>query len=382
MGHRDSEIAFLLPDLRAGGAERVQVDLATAWDKIGIRTVFVVRKVVGDLVNQLPSSSSIVDLDSPRVRDSFWPLVRYLKDSRPDALIAAMWPLTVLAPVAAKVAGYSGRVVISEHSPLSIAYADRGRVHCALMRWSQRIAYPAASERIAVSKGVAEDLARLSRLSPQNFQVVHNPAASGCVDFSSPRPKELQEIVGPVILTVGTLKKVKRHDLLLEAFARLPSHIGATLCLLGEGQQHEKLKEKVRELKLTRKVIMPGYVANPSPWYVHSDIFVLSSDYEGFGNVLVEALEHGLPIVSTDCPVGPREILANGKFGRLVPPSDVNELADAIARTLEKSVDREELISRAQDFAVQSIADKYLEICLPTTRHSNARRPDSTTTGI
>ena len=183
---------------------------------------------------------------------------------------------------------------------------------------------------------------------------------------SAPRPDALAGISGPLILSVGTLKPVKRHDLLLEAFARLPASLGVRLCLLGDGAQRAMLEQKAQALGIADRVFMPGFVADPGPWYAHADLFVLCSDYEGFGNVIVEALEYGVPVVSTDCPVGPKEILADGRFGNLVPPGDVEALAHAMTRALEEDVDRDALRKRAQDFGLATIARRYLAVCLLT----------------
>ncbi len=171
------------------------------------------------------------------------------------------------------------------------------------MRVSQRLAYPLADARVAVSRGLVDDLSRLSGLPPAQFQVIHNPAALGKAAEAIPPPVELAGVNKPLIITVGTLKQVKRHDLLIEAFARLPAELGATLCIVGEGPERSALEAKIAMLGLSRRVLLPGFAADPVPWYAKADLFVLSSDYEGFGNVIVEALEQGTPVVSTDCPV-------------------------------------------------------------------------------
>ena len=372
-------IGIVLPDLRPGGAERLHVDLALAWRNLGVTTTFVVRQRKGELLDQLPRTSSVIDLGARRVRNAFFPLVRYLKETPPDALIAAMWPLTVLAPLAAKFAGYKGRTIVSEHSPLSLAYAHKGQLHRLAMRLSQRAAYPLADARIAVSAGVAEDIARLSGLPSGAFTVIHNPAARGNVDLAAPRPRLLGSSPGPVILSVAMFKPVKRHDLLLEAFARLPESLDARLCLIGDGAQRAELEQKALALGISDKVLMPGFIADLGPWYANADLFVLSSDYEGFGNVIVEALEYGVPVVSTDCPVGPREILAGGRFGKLVPPGDADELARAMILTLGEDADHTALRERARDFALADIARRYLGVCLPS---AIARPADNTEAGV
>ena len=360
-------ISVLLPDLQPGGAERIHVQMADIWLRRGFDVEFVLLRWAGELLAQLPEGASLVDLGAPRIRSAFLPLMRYLRDRKPQALLAAMWPLTVVAPLAARAVRFRARVAISEHSPLSLAYAGRGRAHRLVLRGSTRLAYPWADARIGVSRGVADGLAALSGLPRSGFRVIHNPAARARASTGLlERPSGLGE-AGRVVLTVGTLKKVKRHDLLLQAFARI-AEPGLTLCILGEGEERSRLEALVRDLGLQGRVSMPGYMADPSAWYAHADLFVLTSDYEGFGNVLVEAMDYGVPIVSTDCPAGPREILDAGKYGTLTPVGDPDALAAAMQATLSGTHDHSALKARARDFSVEKIADEYLDLLLPDWR--------------
>lgn len=356
------KVSILLPDLRPGGAERLHVNLAEEWGRSGVSAEFVLGNASGELLHYLPSSSKVIDLKAARVRNVLRSLVKYLKESKPDAIIAAMWPLTVFAPLASRLAGFKGRVIISEHSPLSIAYGRHGRLHRLIMRASQRLFYPLADVRVAVSSGIADDLATLSGLHREQFMVIHNPAALGKVNVNAACPEQLSRRPGPIILTVGTLKPVKRHDLLIEAFARMPASLDTTLCILGEGRMREQLEGQIDRLGLQGRVLLPGFAVDPGPWYAHSDLFVLSSDYEGFGNVIVEAMEYGVPVVSTDCPVGPTEILEQGLYGRLVSPANVEALASGMLASLREEPDRDALKRRARDFSLDVIARHYLDV--------------------
>lgn len=362
-------ISILLPDLRSGGAERLHVDLAREWQARGFQVEFLLRHARGELLEVLPAGITVTDLNVERVRGLLLPLARHLRRTRPDVLLAAMWPLTVVAPLAARLAGFRGRVVVSEHSPLSLAYARRGNLHRRLLKASQRLLYPLASARVGVSAGVADDLARTSGLARSCFEVIHNPAARGQVDgCASPVPASLASVGGPVILTVGRLKKVKRHDLLLQAFTRLPVALGATLCIVGDGPEHAALEAMVDALDLRGRVLLPGYVADPTPYYARADVFVLSSDYEGFGNVIVEAMEFGVPVVSTNCVAGPAEILCDGRFGRLVPVGDAAALAEAMQAALAEPGDGDALRARARDFDVSKVSERYLDVLSPGWR--------------
>lgn len=362
-----ARISVLLPDLRAGGAECLHVHLAREWFRLGVDVEFVLRQARGELLGQMPDGVRVVDLAASRVRQSLWPLRAYLRERQPDALLAAMWPLTVVAPLAARLAGFGGRTIVSEHAPQSLAYLRRGKDHNLMMAASMRALYPWADARVAVSEGVASDMARLSGLPRRDIQVIHNPAAVGRVLDKASCSLPLAIGSGPLILSVGTLKAVKRQDLLVRAFERLPFP-DATLCIVGEGGERARLEALVHALGLQGRVLLPGYQAETAPWYAHADLFVLSSDYEGFGNVIVEALEQGTPVVSTDCPSGPREILDNGRYGTLAPVGDVDALARAMETSLVRQHNHEALKHRARDFSVGKAATAYLDLLLPCWR--------------
>lgn len=361
-----SKIAVLLPDLRPGGAERMHLDMARIWLEQGIEVDFVVLQKRGSLLSLVPPSAGVIDLASRRVRAAVWPLAAYLGRARPDALLAAMWPLTVLGIVATRMALGRSRVIVSDHNTLSNAYANRGVLHRLALRLSMRMAYPFADCRVAVSQGVAADLSLLSGVDQAKFKVIYNPAASrdGVVRIAC-RPDEIDP-GSKLILAVGTLKFQKNYDLLIEAFARIPKELNVQLCILGEGEMRPELEALVRERSLHGRVILPGFRSNTDAYYQAASLFVLSSRYEGFGNVIVEAMEQGVPVVSTDCPAGPREILSDGKFGRLVPVGDPDALMAAMVEALHDVPDRESLRARARDFSVERIAHEYLNVVLPT----------------
>ena len=361
-------ISILLPDLGGGGAERVNLDLAYEFARAGHAVEFVLMQACGDLLEEARASFSVIDLDTPRARALPLALARYLRQRRPDALLAAMWPLTVTAPLAQRLSGHRCKVLISEHGILSAQYRDWGRFHRLLLRLSASLGYRHVNSRIGVSAGVAADMAALSGIRKDAFEVVYNPvppravpeeAALDSADRLWSRPK------GARILTVGTMKAVKNHPLLLRAFALL-DRPDAMLMFVGDGDGREALLSIARGLGVTDRVIFAGFHPDPTPFYKTADLFVLSSNFEGFGNVIVEAMACGTPVVSTDCPSGPAEILKNGRFGMLTPVGDTEALSRAIADALEQLHDRDALKRRATDFAPQIAARKYLDLLDPT----------------
>lgn len=360
-------ISLLLPDFRGGGAERVMVDLAREFAHRGYTVEFVLMQATGDFLLEIEKDFAIVDLNLPRARSVAPALAKYLWQRRPDALIAAMWPLTVIAPLAARMAKFLGKVLVCEHGILSQQYASQGFFHRFALQISTFVGYRLASARVGVSIGTCADMAALSRMSSNRFVPICNPVRPAVW----PAPNDLSDASalwgtdGPRILNVGNLKPVKNHSLLLRAFAAM-DRPGARLMLLGKGSNEAALRMLASDLGIADRVVFAGFQADPSPFYATADLLALSSDHEGFGNVIVEALSFGVPVVSTDCPSGPAEILQGGRFGRLVPVGDAPALACAMKAVLDAPVDREVLTSRAADFVPCIAARKYLDLlCLP-----------------
>jgi glycosyltransferase involved in cell wall biosynthesis len=200
------------------------------------------------------------------------------------------------------------------------------------------------------------------------FSVVHNPALPSTAHTGNADQAEAawEGWTGKRILTVGRFKLQKNHALLIRAFKTMRRSIDAKLMILGCGEHEAATRALIDAEELTQHVLLPGHMDDPIPFYKNSDLFVLSSDYEGFGNVLIEALACGLPVVSTDCPSGPAEILENSRYGRLVPVNDADALAEAIADALVARHDREALKRRAADFTPEINIAKYLKYLIPT----------------
>ena len=205
-----------------------------------------------------------------------------------------------------------------------------------MLRWTTRWLYPLADHRVVVSARAAGDLAALSRLARERFEVIHNPISPPTLLATTPEVERLWGDGEPRIITVGALKEEKNQALLLRAFARLSGHPEARLMILGEGPLRAGLERLAAKLGIADRVRMPGFSVDPWPCLASADLFVLSSDHEGFGLVLAEAMHAGLRVVSTDCEGGPREILDGGRYGKLIPTGDVAGLAEAMAAALQK----------------------------------------------
>jgi len=356
-------ISIVLPDLRCGGAERIAVNLVNHFANRGINAEFVLLNGIGQLLELVSPTVSIYDLRVDRIRDSILPLSRYFRIRKPSVILVGMWPLTSAAIIAWQLARTRSLLFVQDHNVLSITCAKELNVSLRTLSFSIRLTYPLATGRMAVSEGVKSDLCRISGLSPDQFKVIYNPVVSesfctspNVSSLPSPWPTGSQYC----IIAVGTFKVQKNFPLLLEAFSILRRSINAHLSVLGDGDQRPILENLVNHYDLAGDVSFPGFVLDPSPWLQHADLFVLSSSWEGLPTVLIEALGFGIPVVSTNCPSGPEEILERGRFGRLVPVDDAEALALAMKSSLLEQHDHDALRRRALDFAVPTIADQYL----------------------
>ena len=362
-----TKISILLPDLNGGGAERVMLDLAREFSRFEQDVEFVLMRAEGEFLPTAQLEFTVVDLVAPRMRGVPAALARYLREHKPDAVVANMWPLTSAAVIARAMSRHKCRLLLVEHINLTQQYSSWGKLHAILMAASMAATYRFADVVAAVSEGAAKDTASWARLPNDQVKVLHNPIPQR----QSPSPKETANAErlwdctpGQRILTVGSLKEQKNHPLLLGAFADL-QYPEARLMLLGQGAKEATLRAMAAELGIADRVIFAGFHPDPTPFYKTANLFVLSSDYEGLPTVLIEALGCGTPVVSSDCPSGPAEILENGKYGRLVPVRDPQALADAMQAALAEPHDPNLLKTRAADFAPAIAAKRYLELlCL------------------
>lgn len=356
-------MAFLLPNLRGGGAERVALRLIEDFVAKGYAIDLVVMKAEGELMPLLPPQVRVVDLGTSRIRDMVAPLVRYLRMTPLEGIQVSMWPLTVVGVLAHRIARSKARIVLSEHITLSKQYSHFTRLGRALQRSSIRLTYPLADARIAVSGQAADDLATVSGIKRDSVTVIYNPverptsASSDAVVARQVWGSETARII-----SVGSLKSQKNHALLIDAFALLRRKRPAKLVILGEGDLRSELETLVAAHDLADDVALPGFFVDPWPFYATARVFALSSDYEGYPLVLLEAMRSGLSIASTDCESGPREILDGGTYGRLVPCNDTVALAQAMMDALDHPTDPTVLQERAEALSGQDTSDRYLRL--------------------
>ncbi|MEZ5931160.1 MAG: glycosyltransferase [Alphaproteobacteria bacterium] len=298
---------------------------------------------------------------------SFLPaLVAYLASERPAAMLSAKTLGNLTAILARRRAGVATRLVISERGHVSESIRRSGK------RWKaaglpslMRALYPLADGIVAISSQVADDLADLAKLERSRVVTIHNALLRPDGLDLPPAEHPWFGDGPPVILGAGRLGRQKDFPTLLRAFALLRARRKARLMIIGEGEDRASLQHLAKSLGVGEDVLLPGFQENPFAFMKAVDLFVLSSTHEGFGNVLLEALAAGCPVVSTDCPAGPAEILDGGRFGRLVPVGDPGALAEAIVDMLDRPPAADPRRARAADFSMERTAERYLRCLLP-----------------
>nr|WP_315863208.1 MULTISPECIES: glycosyltransferase [unclassified Thermosynechococcus] len=361
-----SRIAIFLPSLAGGGAERVMVTLANGFAARGYAVDLVLASAVGPYLKDVAPAVRVVDLRAGRVIKALWPLVRYLRRERPHAMLSAMNHANVVAILARRLAAARTRLVVSERTTISVEVARaRGLAARAVYALVPRL-YPKADGIVAVSRDAARDLERFARLPSGTVRAIYNPFDLERIAQLAQEPVPhpwLQPGQVPVVVAIGRLTEEKNFTALLQAFAQLRARKEARLLILGEGELREELEQLSHALGLGPDALqMPGFVANPFAYLARAALFVLSSRWEGLPGVLIEAMACGTPVVSTDCPSGPREILEDGRWGRLVPVGDVAALARAMEEVLSTPKDRlPDVRQRARDFDQARAIDAYLE---------------------
>ena len=332
-------IAFYLPSLVGGGAERVIVNLAEGIVERGLPVDLVLAAAEGPLLEQVPRGARVVDLGAGRVMRSLRPLAAYLRRERPRVLVSSMGHANLVAVWAGRLAGGVAPVIVTEHNTLSEEVRRQGALVGRLWPVLLGAFYPWATRIVAVSRGAADDLAHTAGLARDRVEVIYNPVITPKMRALAARRPEhpwFAPAQPPVILGAGRLTRQKDFPTLVRAFAEVRRQRAARLVILGEGEDRPALEALAAELGVAADVALPGFQENALAYMAGSALFVLSSAWEGLPTVLIEALAAGTQVVSTDCPSGPREILQDGRLGALVPVADPDTLATAILRALDR----------------------------------------------
>jgi glycosyltransferase involved in cell wall biosynthesis len=360
------KLAFVLPSASGGGAERAMISVANHLAANGHSVEVVLGRAAGPYLSEISGAARIVDLGVRRYRELLGPLNRYVKAAKPDILLSCLVPCDIALLAGRIIFGWRSRILISlQNHPVEVG---RHGQYLTDRFWPLfiRLLYGRADHLVAISHGVGSATENILQRKPGSIPVIHNPVITPDFARKLAEPPVHRWFDGsgiPVLLAAGRLTRQKDYPMMLRAFAAVLKRRSARLIILGDGEDREDLIRLSSELAITEHVDFAGFNSNPYAVMRAADLFLLSSRWEGFANVVAEALACGTPIVSTDCPSGPSEIMAAGAYGELVPVGNADAFADAILRTLDQPRDRARLSARGLEFSVERLAPKYAQIC-------------------
>lgn len=387
-------IALAIPHLGGGGAERAVLKLARGLIDRGHAVDILQFGKTNTLANEVPTEARKFLLKRERTdgfRDRLhlsrrfgFRILRFLRrdllsDARsvaayidaeqPDCILPSL-PRAKLATLLA--------VCFSRLNPVIIPI-----VHSVLMNRRRRlrnlyaILFPIADRILAVSDGVADSVALKLRIPRSRISRVYNPVAIAEINElvqAIPEHPWMLDDGPPIVLSAGRLARVKDFPTLLRAFQQVSRNRQVRLIILGEGSWRRRLEKMIRRMGMQTVVSLPGWVPNPYAFMSHASVFVLSSKFEGLGNVLIEAMACGCPCASTNCPSGPAEILDDGRFGPLVPVGNESELAAAIEHVLDSPPNKDMLPARAKAFSFDASLDLYERLIVDLVRRRRLRQ--------
>jgi glycosyltransferase involved in cell wall biosynthesis len=374
MPEADNTIALFIPNLEPAGAERVTVLLANGLVQRGRSVDVVLVQATGSFLADLAAEVHVVDLRAERALRAIPSLASYLRKRRPAAVVAALEHANFAAIAARRLSCTATPVISAVHnSQAAIAQRFpglRGALFSACVNWS----YRRAEAVVCVSQGVAEDVVHTAGVARERVRIIYNPVIHPHMQELARQPVEhpwlapsARSPAGPrLLLAAGRLRPQKDFPTLLRAVKIVRERLDARLIVLGEGEERPRLECLVKELGLEQCVDMPGIAKNPYAYMARADLFVLSSAWEALPTVLIEALAAGAPVVATDCVSGPREVLADGRYGALVPVGDAAALAAAISAAV--SAPRRELPPEAlRPYTIDHAVEQYCQVVAEVT---------------
>ena len=364
---KKGSVCFFNYNLAFGGTEKVIVSLANNFIASGRQVTILTVSHENDFQNTIHPDVKLVTLGIAKIRVSIPSLVSFLLKNRVDNFIANVWPLTSLS-FFIRIVFWKTRLIFIEHCHLSEQYKDNSKYFRVLQRMSIYISHQFAHSIVAVSRGVKDDLISTG-LNGKHIKVIYNPVVSASnleVDESNFAIQCWAQSSKIKLIAAGELKPQKNFLNLLNAVFYLKNELGLNLSLLilGDGAERGLIENKIHDLDLKENIFLAGWVDDPLVYFKLADLFILSSDYEGFGMVIAEAMSQGLNVVSTDCKSGPSEILNNGSLGFLCEVRNSESLGRAIDLALKNPIEPTKLIERSNDFSEKKVSSLYEEIII------------------
>lgn len=357
-------ICLYIGGMSQGGIGKLMLNLMEEFLRKEIAVDLFLMRGDGEYIEQVPKEVRIF-IENGSYFKRIAKFIGYLKREKPTVSISARQRQDIGNILGCVLSQSGTKPIVSVHTNVTVEnQQQKGRNSNFIVKTCSRWLYKRVHKFIAVSNGVADDFSRRTGVDRSAIKVIYNPVYKPYREDPAspfnPQHREFLTTGQKYVIGVGRLTKQKDFKTLIQAFSRIEKESNLALVILGDGPMRHELEDEVSKLKLNGKVFLFGFVSDPLYYIKRAEIFVLSSRWEGFGNVIVEALGTGTPVVSTNCPSGPEEILMGGKYGRLVPVGAPGEMAQAIRETLNNPPSPQDLISRAETFEVERITSEYL----------------------
>jgi len=355
------KIAFFIPSLEVGGAEKVFLNVGNEMVRRGLAVDFVLVRKRGEYIEELDHKISVISAKRPSFPGTFFCLLKYIKKEKPDVVISSIWYCNFINILITRMTGSHNSCLIRETSHPLRFYESLS----VWIRWVYKIywfSYKWADFIICPSRKIAEFFYESYLITDKNIKIINNPADIKMIHKLARKTPEHPWIKSNqynTVISVGRLNNAKAFDDLIRA-CKLLGTDNWRLIILGEGEERSALERLISELKIDGQVDLYGFESNPYSYMKHADVFVLSSRFEGMPNTLIEALICGATIVATNCDSGPSEILEDGRNGQLVEVGNIEALSNAIRDRIEK-----EDVASTPDISkydINHVTEQYLEL--------------------
>jgi len=364
--YKMNHVSIFMYDLGIGGTEKVMINLANFLSQNNFKVSLILVGSNTTLMKELSPEVSVLAFKRKHIPSCFIDLVKYVRSNKIDSFIANIWPLTIFTVLASLFSwGFWKKVYLIEHCHLEKQFASYNFIFRFFMQISIFALYRFSAKVIAVSHGVKKDLSVHKGVNENHIVVIHNPVdlKFSINDYNEISINEWRSFPSAKFISVGTLNTQKNYSYLLDALAVLKDlDFEFKHLILGEGPTRKFLENKISRLGLEENVYLPGSVDQPINLVKEADTFILSSQYEGFGLVIVEALAAGTTVVSTDCESGPAEILLDDEYGFLAPLDKPNEFAEKILQGYSNQLNPSKLIKRSEEFTIKKVGPKYIKL--------------------
>ncbi len=361
-----NRICIFLYSFTGGGAEKMMVKIANELHARGYKIKLVLVDAAGPYESLVDSAIDVSEIGGSNTIEIQYNLWKYLRNNETDVLLSTMEMPNIVSVVATRPLSIP---VVLRIANINSMKERQGKYK--LIPKLKRLTYPYAESIVTISDGVAHDLAVITDIDETQMRTIYNPAFDPEISEKSREPVDhewLNDDDKNVVIGVGSLKPQKDFSTLLDAIYQIEND-NIYLIILGKGDLKQNLVEQANELGIRDRISFPGFVDNPYAYMAKADVFALSSAWEGFGNVIIEAMACETPVVCTDCPGGPAEILDDGRYGSLVPVGDDATMAEAIHNMLDDPTDTSLLVSRIKKFGIKKIVDQYEEELLSAVKN-------------